>query len=849
MHRVTCVTKRNGTKESIDLSKIRTRLDKLCKEGNPLSKDLDLDTIVRKTAASITNNISTRQLDLEAASTSAYLCRYHPDYSDLGGRICVSDLHKSTSNTFAGYMETMKDFTHPITNENMCILSDDLLNIVKKYPGMFDSWIDFTRDFQFDFFGFKTLERSYLLRTEEMEDGKIITKIQERPSYLYMRVALGIWSDYDLDRAKKTYDYLSLGYFTHATPTLFNAGTKHAQLASCKLIGMKEDSIEGIYDTLKLVAMESKYASGIGMPVTDIRATNSYIKGTNGHSNGIVPMLKVYDYTAAYVDQGGGKRKGSVAIYIEPWHADVEDFIELKLDTGAEERRSRTLFYGMWMNDLFMKRAMNNEQWSLFCPNEAPGLSEVYGEEFERLYCKYETDGIYRKQMSARELFYKICDAQIETGTPYMCYKDHVNRKSNQQNLGTIKCSNLCTEIMEYTSPDEMAVCNLATVALPKMIVDNKFDFERLEDVVRLMTRNLNRVIDIAFYPTEESKNSNLKHRPIGIGVQGLADMFCMLDMPFTSEEAKELNKQIFETIYFAALDESCEISKVQGPYKSFAGSPVSKGILQFDMWDKHEDSGRYEWDALKTRIKKYGVSNSLLIAPPPTASTAQILGNNESIEPFTTNMYNRRVLSGEFIVINKHMVRKLVSLGLWSDEVSFAIMNNRGSIQNIDIIPMAVREVYKTVWEISQKELINMAADRGVFIDQSQSLNMFIAQPTKELLVAMHLYAWKKGLKTGMYYLRTLPKADAKTFDVKLIKMDSGDIHKETSDSSRLDEEKEEEEKVVDTNISKTDSSMLALMGITDKKDVKDAMDKFEVHAINNLPRFKETECEMCSS
>jgi ribonucleoside-diphosphate reductase alpha subunit len=633
-----------------------------------------------------------------------------------------------------------------------------------------DAAILYDRDFSYDFFGFKTLERSYLMKV----DGKVV----ERPQHLLMRVAVGIHGE-DIPAAIETYNLLSEKWFTHATPTLFNAGTPKPQLSSCFLLTMKDDSIDGIYDTLKQTAKISQSAGGIGLSIHNVRAKGSYIKGTGGTSNGIVPMLRNFDMTARYVDQGGGKRKGSFAIYLEPWHADVFDFLELKKNHGKEEMRARDLFYAMWIPDLFMKRIENNEMWSLFCPNEAPGMADCYGEEFERLYEKYEKEGKARRQVKAQDLWFEILEAQIETGTPYMLYKDAANRKSNQKHLGTIKSSNLCTEIIEYTSPDEVAVCNLASIALPKFVTeDGKFDHQKLYEITKVVTRNLNKVIDVNYYPVIEARNSNMRHRPIGIGVQGLADAFILLRMPFDSEEARGLNKDIHETIYFAAMEASMELSKLNGPYETFKGSPVSKGIFQFDMWGVTPDSGRWDWENLKKEVKQNGVRNSLLLAPMPTASTSQILGNNECFEPYTSNIYTRRTLSGEFIIANKHLMKDLIGLGMWNENMRQKLIATNGSVQPIAEIPQNIKDIYKTVWEISQKAIIDMSADRGAYICQSQSLNIHLTDPNFGKLTSMHFYAWKKGLKTGMYYLRSTAAADAIKFTLDKTAMQQPTAH-----------------------------------------------------------------------
>jgi ribonucleoside-diphosphate reductase alpha chain len=654
-------------------------------------------------------------------------------------------------------MKRLYTYVDPKTGENAPLISKETWRVIKEHAAELDEAIIYDRDFGYDYFGFKTLERSYLMKV----DGKVI----ERPQHLLMRVAVGIHGE-DIPAAIETYNLLSEKWFTHATPTLFNAGTPKPQLSSCFLLTMKDDSIDGIYDTLKQCAKISQSAGGIGLSIHNVRAKGSYIKGTGGTSNGIVPMLRNFDMTARYVDQGGGKRKGSFAIYLEPWHADIFDFLDLKKNHGKEEMRARDLFFAVWIPDLFMQRVENNEMWSLFCPNEAPGLADVWGEDFERLYDKYEKEGKFRKQIKAQDLWFEILESQIETGTPYILYKDAANRKSNQKNLGTIKSSNLCTEIVEFTSADEVAVCNLASIALPKFITDEaKFDHQKLYEITKVATRNLNKVIDINYYPVAEARNSNMRHRPIGLGVQGLADAFIMLRMPFDSPEARRLNKDIFETIYFGAMEASMELAKQFGPYETFKGSPVSKGIFQFDMWGVTPESGRWDWERLKRDVKQHGVRNSLLLAPMPTASTSQILGNNECFEPYTSNIYTRRTLSGEFIIANKHLMKDLMNLGLWSETMRQKLIAANGSVQSIPEIPQNVKDIYRTVWEISQKSIIDMSADRGAYICQSQSLNIHITNPNFGKLTSMHFYAWKKGLKTGMYYLRSTAAADAIKF------------------------------------------------------------------------------------
>ena len=682
----------------------------------------------------------------------------HPDYAKLAARMSVSNLHKNTKKSFSETMTDLYKYVNPRTGKKAPLLSDEVYKIIQKNADKLDSSIIYNRDFGYDFFGFKTLERSYLLKL----NGNIV----ERPQHMLMRVSIGIHLD-DIDAALETYELMSKRYFTHATPTLFNSGTPKPQMSSCFLLTMKDDSIDGIYDTLKQTAKISQSAGGIGLSIHNVRATGSYIAGTNGTSNGIVPMLRVFNDTARYVDQGGGKRKGSFAIYVEPWHADIFDFLELKKNHGKEEMRARDLFYAMWTPDLFMKRVEENAEWTLMCPNECPNLFNVHGEEFEALYNQYEKEGKGRKTIKARELWEKILESQIETGTPYMLYKDSANRKSNQKNLGTIRSSNLCTEILEYTSPDEVAVCNLASIALPMFVKDGAFDHRALFDVTVRVTKNLNRVIDRNFYPVKEAENSNFRHRPIGLGVQGLADAFIMLRLPFTSDEAKQLNQDIFETLYFAAVTASAEEAKKDGPYQTYKGSPISKGEFQHNLWGiKDEElSGRWDWAKLRKTVKKQGVRNSLLVAPMPTASTSQILGNNECFEPYTSNIYTRRVLSGEFIVVNKHLLEDLVDRGLWNEDMKQELMRNNGSVQNIEGIPEDLKELYRTVWEMSMKDIIDMSRQRGYFIDQSQSLNLFMEGATMAKLTSMHFYGWKSGLKTGMYYLRTKSAVDAIKF------------------------------------------------------------------------------------
>ena len=735
--------------------KITARIKKLCYSLNPL---VDPVRVSMRVIEGLYDGVTTSELDNLAAEVSATMTTSHPDYATLAARISVSNLHKNTKKSFSETMADLYNYVNPRTGKKAPLLSDEVYEVIKKNAEKLDSTIIYNRDFNYDYFGFKTLERSYLLRL----NGVVV----ERPQHMLMRVSVGIHYD-DLDSAIETYNLMSKKFFTHATPTLFNSGTPKPQLSSCFLLTMKEDSIDGIYDTLKQTAKISQSAGGIGLSIHNVRSTGSYISGTNGTSNGIVPMLRVFNDTARYVDQGGGKRKGSFAIYIEPWHSDIFDFLDLKKNHGKEEMRARDLFYAMWIPDLFMKRVESNEDWTLMCPNECPGLYDCHSEEFEKLYLNYEKEGKGRKTIKARELWEKILESQIETGTPYMLYKDACNRKSNQKNLGTIRSSNLCTEILEYTSKDEIAVCNLASIALPMFVNNNSFDHKELFNVTKRVTKNLNKVIDRNYYPVKEAENSNFRHRPIGLGVQGLADAFIKLRMPFTSDEAKALNQDIFETIYYAALTASMEEAQRDGTYKSYKGSPISKGEFQHNMWGvKDEDlSGRWDWAKLRKDIKKNGVRNSLLVAPMPTASTSQILGNNECFEPYTSNIYTRRVLSGEFIVVNKHLLEDLVKLGLWNEELKQELMKANGSIQHIDFIPQDIKDLYKTVWELSMKDIIDMARHRGYFIDQSQSLNLFMEGATMAKLTSMHFYAWKSGLKTGMYYLRTKSAVDAIKF------------------------------------------------------------------------------------
>lgn len=802
------VTKRNGELQDFSIEKIQTRLlrciqvSETDEELNLNTKFVNIDKIIEKVVVGLFPNIETKVLDNLIAETVAYMCLDHPDFSRLAGRLKVTSLHKETTSSFTEVASQLFHYTHPVTQKPAPLLSESTYNSIIKNGDKLNSAIDFKRDLNFDFFGYKTLERSYLLKCNY--------KVAERPQHLFMRVAVGIHGD-DADAAIETYNLLSQGYMIHASPTLFNAGTPRPQCSSCFLLTMADDSIEGIYDTLKQSALISKSAGGVGISVHNIRASGSYIRGTNGISNGLVPMLKVFNDTARYVDQGGGKRKGSFAMYLEPWHSDIFEFLQLKKNTGAEENRARDLFYALWIPDLFMERVEADAEWSLFCPNEAPRLYDVYGDEFKKLYESYEAQGLQRRTIRARELWFSIIESQIETGTPYMLYKDACNEKSNQKNLGTIRSSNLCTEIIQYTSKDEVAVCNLASIALPRYIKkDNNgksyYDHNELASVVKVATRNLNKIIDLNYYPVKEAESSNKRHRPIGLGVQGLADAFIIMKYPFDSPEARKLNKEIFETIYYAACEASAEIAEVQGPYLTFEGSPMSKGIFQFNMWknsDFNEKESRWDWPSLRNRIMKTGIRNSLLVAPMPTASTSQILGNNECFEPYTSNLFVRRVLSGEFPVVNKYLVDDLTEVGLWTQEIIQQVLKNNGSIQNIPQIPQNIKDIYKTNWEIKQRSIIDLAADRGLFIDQSQSLNIFIKEPSLANMTSMHFYGWKKGLKTGMYYLRSRPASNPIQFTVEQ-KVDTS----EKIDSSKSEEVIEQ--KAFGKSVEKIEDSVL---------------------------------------
>ena len=749
------VIKRNGKKEAVHFDKITARIYKLI-YGLSISEK-DVIEIAKKVIQGIYDNVTTTELDNLTAETAAAQTTIHPDFSVLAARIAVSNLHKNTLKSFSKTAKLLYEYTDPVTQTHAPLISEEIYKIIRKNADELDSSLIYDRDYNFDYFGFKTLERSYLIRTNG--------KVTERPQHLFMRVALGIHKE-DIQAAIETYNLMSEKWFIHATPTLFNAGTPKPQMSSCFLLSMTEDSIAGIFDTLKRCALISQSAGGIGVSIHNIRSTGSYIIGTGGSSNGIIPMLRVFNDTARYVDQGGGKRKGAIAVYIEPWHSDIFEFLDIRKNHGKEEMRARDLFPALWIPDLFMQRVEADQMWSLFDPNEAQGLYEVYGEKFNELYTTYENEGKFRKQIKARELWTAILEAQIETGTPYMCYKDAVNEKSNQKNIGTIRSSNLCTEIMEYTNADEVSVCNLASLALPRYVSSGGFDFQKLYEVTKIVTRNLNKIIDGNYYPIPETKTSNDRHRPIGLGVQGLADVFLLLRLPFESPEARRLNKDIFETIYFASMEASMDLAKEQGAYSSFAGSPLSEGKFQFDLWQV-VPSDRWDWEKLRQEVMTHGVRNSLLLAPMPTASTSQILGNNECFEPYTSNIYNRRVLSGEFVVVNKFLLKDLIELGLWNPTMKNKLIAENGSVQNIPEIPTELKELYKTVWEIKQKTIIDMAAERGAFICQSQSLNLFMAEPNLAKLTSMHFHAWKSGLKTGMYYLRTKAAVDAIKFTV----------------------------------------------------------------------------------
>jgi ribonucleoside-diphosphate reductase alpha chain len=815
------VVKRDGHKEPVMFDKITERIKKLCYGLNYL---VDPVKVAMRVIEGLYDGVSTSELDNLAAETAASMTIAHPDYAQLAARIAISNLHSNTKKSFSETMNEMFYYVNPRTNQEAPLLSEEVHKVIMEHAEFLNSHVIYTRDFNYDYFGFKTLERSYLL--------KINGKIVERPQHMLMRVAVGIHLD-DLTSVIETYDLMSKKFFTHATPTLFNAGTPKPQMSSCFLLAMQDDSIDGIYDTLKQTAKISQSAGGIGLSIHNVRATGSYIRGTNGTSNGIVPMLRVFNDTARYVDQGGGKRKGSFAIYIETWHADIFEFLDLKKNTGKEEMRARDLFFAMWTSDLFMKRVQDDSYWTLMCPNECPGLYDVYGDTFETMYIDYETRGKGRKTIKARELWEKILESQIETGTPYMLYKDAANRKSNQKNLGTIRSSNLCTEIMEYTSKDEIAVCNLASISLPMFVDGGAFNHELLFSVTKRVTRNLNKVIDRNYYPVKEAENSNLRHRPVGLGVQGLADAFILLRLPFTSDEAKKLNQEIFETLYFAAVTASMELAKEEGPYSSFKGSPISQGEFQHNLWGMKDEelSGRWDWASLRKEVIEHGVRNSLLVAPMPTASTSQILGNNEAFEPYTSNIYTRRVLSGEFIVVNKHLLEDLVKHGLWNEDLKQEIMRHNGSVQNIDAIPQDLKELYKTVWEMSMKDIIDMSRHRGYFIDQSQSLNLFMQDASYAKLTSMHFYAWQSGLKTGMYYLRTKAAVDAIKFTL--------------NNDKKAEPIEVQQQAVTEATVSGFEKPQLVAV-----LNEPEAMSADEYRAMIELAKNADPdECEMCGS
>jgi ribonucleoside-diphosphate reductase alpha subunit len=751
------VIKRNGEYEIIAFDKILARIRNVGQQAGITA--VNYTALAMKVIDQLYDGIPTTKIDELTAEQCATMATQHPDYGTLAGYIIVSNHHKTTPTTFYEAMRKLHEFTD-VRGQPSPLISDELWDVVCAHRDELEAMIDVSRDFLIDYFGFKTLERSYLMRA----DGATV----ERPQYMWLRVSLGIhWSN--MEKVRATYDLMSKKYFTHATPTLFNAGTPRPQLSSCYLIAMESDSIDGIFNTLKECANISKHAGGIGVHVHNIRATGSHIRGTNGISNGLVPMLRVFNNTARYIDQGG-KRNGTIAVYLEPWHADISHFLEMKMNHGDEDTKGRDLFYALWVPDLFMNRVKTNAMWSLFCPDECPGLSDVYGEEFDNLYARYEAEGRQRGAIKARDLWFRILDSQMETGTPYLCYKDAVNRKTNQKNLGIIRSSNLCSEIMEYSDDKETAVCNLASIALNRFVKGSpaEFDFEKLHEVTRVVTENLNRVIDVNYYPTPKTRVSNMAHRPIGIGVQGLADTFMLLDLAFSSEEARVLNKRIFETMYHAALTASCELAEKDGAYSTFAGSPASQGTLQYDMWGVEPEAGRYDWAALKARIMQHGLRNSLLLAPMPTASTSQILGNTECFEPISSNIYTRRTMAGEFILVNRHLIADLQAAGLWNESVKNNIVANKGSVQHIGGLSEHLKRKYCTVWEIPMKHVIDMAADRGAFICQSQSMNLWMEDPNYAALTSMHFYAWTKGLKTGMYYLRRKARHQPQQFTIE---------------------------------------------------------------------------------
>ena len=839
------VLKRDGRKETVSFDKVLGRVRKASKglAVNP-------DALAQQVLAQIFDGVKTSELDELTAQLAASLTTLHPDYGTLAGRISISNHHKNTTASFSEVMLRLSDQKMPQTGESTSFIHPLLLASIKEHGPEIDAKIHHDRDYLLDYFGFKTLERSYLLKDTSMV-------VQERPQHMWMRVALALWFN-DLPRAFETYDYMSTKCFTHATPTLFNAGTPRQQLSSCFLLAMSDDSIQGIYKTLGDCAAISKFAGGIGLHLHNVRARGSLIKGTNGQSNGLVPMLRVFNNTARYVDQGGGKRNGSFAMYLEPWHADVEDFLKMRLNTGSEEERARDLFYALWIPDLFMERVEADGDWSLFCPNEAPGLADVWGDEFKTLYERYEKEGRARKVVKAQKLWFQTLDSQMETGTPYLLYKDAANRKSNQQNLGTIKSSNLCTEIIEYSNKEETAVCNLASLALPSFVSDGVFDYTKLRQVTRVAIRNLNRVIDINFYPTPETERSNMRHRPVGLGVQGLADVFALLGLAWEQEEAAKANQLIFEHMYFAAVEASVEVAKVEGPYSTFKGSPASKGLLQPDLWSVKpitETDGSLDWASLREAVKTHGLRNSLLIAPMPTASTSQILGFNECFEPFTSNLYTRRTLAGEFIVINRYLLADLMKAGLWSEDMKQQIVARNGSVQGIPGINEELQLRYKTSWEMKQKVLIDMAAARGAFICQSQSLNLFVADPTYSKLTSMHFYAWKQGLKTGCYYLRTKAPVTAQKFtvDPRLMAAVQNNQSQVEGQNQRDDNEGTYDSESDSDDDSACGADTTSIMTSAEKK--KALLDKLaaeyeaEVASMALAKSRGEEVCEMCSS
>jgi len=810
------VVKRDGRKAEVSFDKVLRRISR-----ESVGLAVNTTAVAREVLGQIHDGVKTTELDEFAATLCANISTQHPDYGKLAARLTISNHQKNTDPSFLNVMRALSSQKMPKTTDHVSYIDKDLMAFVEKNAEAIDARIDHDRDYLFDYFGFKTLEKSYLLKDA---NGKIL----ERPQHLWMRVSLALWFSSDLDRAFETYDYMSQKYFTHATPTLFNAGTQRQQLSSCFLLSMNDDSIAGIYKTLGDCALISKYAGGIGIHCHNVRAKGSLIKGTNGTSNGLVPMLRVFNNTARYVDQGGGKRNGSFAIYLEPWHADIEDFLRLKLNNGAEEDRARDLFYALWIPDLFMERVEANTDWTVFCPNEAPGLADAVGDDFKKLYEKYEAEGRGRKTIPAQKLWFQILDSQMETGTPYLCYKDPSNKKSNQQNLGTIKSSNLCTEIIEYSDANESAVCNLASIGLPAFVNGTTFDFEKLRHVTKVVVRNLNRVIDINFYPTAETKRSNMRHRPIGLGIQGLADVFALLKLSWDSPAAADLNQRIFEHMYYAAVETSYECAQMEGPYETFEGSPMSKGLLQPDLWNVKPLSEDLDWSLLRQKAKT-GIRNSLLVAPMPTASTSQILGYNECFEPFNSNLYTRRTLAGEYIVVNKYLLNELMALGLWDDNMKQQLIIRNGSVQGIDMIPQEIQERYKTVYEMKQKTIIDMAAARGAFICQSQSLNLFVADATYAKLTSMHFYAWKQGLKTGCYYLRTKSPVMAQKFTIDP-RMIAGPVINDkdecVSDSDTDDEETPEQRKVRERTALK---ERLAREYEEEAKKAKEAAEKGE--------------------